>query len=135
MPRSYDRWSDERLLGELARALRAGERVPPETVAAGRAVFAWRAADAELAGGDPDGRIHHVAGLTIELEIAADTLVVRLTPAQPAEVEARGPRLASHPATPVEKGRFTIRPLPRFPFYLLCRTAGGRKVVTGWILG
>ncbi|MFI6388559.1 hypothetical protein ACIBHY_03985 [Nonomuraea sp. NPDC050547] len=135
MPRGYDRWSDERLLEALARALRAGERVPPEAVAAGKAVFSWRVADAELAGGDLDRRIYHAAGLTIEVEIAADTLVVRLTPAQPAEVEARGPCPPSHPATPGEPGRFTIRPLPGFPFYLLCRTAGGRKIVTGWILG
>ncbi|MFI9551878.1 hypothetical protein [Nonomuraea endophytica] len=134
MPQAYDRWSDERLLAELARALRAGKRVPPEAVAAGKAVFAWRAPDAELAAGDLDTMIYHAAGLTIEVEIAADALMVRLTPAQPAEVEARGPILPPRPATPGETGRFTIRPLPRFPFYLLCRTAGGRKIVTGWIL-
>lgn len=49
--------SDEQLVADLAEALRTEREVPDRLIEIGRAAFAWRHVDAELAAltDDPDG--------------------------------------------------------------------------------
>src|SRR5690348_1577792 len=95
---------DERLLTELGTALRAGTEVPERFVEAGKAAFAWRTVDAELASLTYDSATEGVAGvrgepadlraltfaargLTIELEVTEDSLIGQVVPPQPGSVE------------------------------------------------
>ena len=126
-----------------------GRRSRREFVEAGRNAFAWHNIDAELAqltydsdrdadrerGGGPSGReaasiralTFTSAHLTIELEVAPDSLLGQIVPAQARD--ARGPdhgrREASSPAD--EIGCFAVSPIPASPFRLRCRTDDGRR--------
>ena len=154
-----DRWDDEELLAALGQALAARRAVPPEFVTAAKNAFAWHNIDAELAQltydsvHGPEVAAHTraesasiraltftSARLVIELEVTEDTLIGQVVPAQAAtiEVQAHADEVQAH--ADVERqidadeiGCFTIQPIPRGPFRLRCRAAGGINVLTGWI--
>lgn len=145
---------DEQLLAELAEALRTAREVPAGFVEAGKAAFAWRDVDAELAAlshdssvAEPDGTA--MAGtraesaqlraltfvsseLTIELEVTTDALVGQVIPPRSGEIELEGPHGRSGAVTVDEVGWFAIRPIPTGPVRLHLRTDDGRSVRTEW---
>ena len=155
-----DQWwsSDDRLLEVLKDALSTEHAVPPEFIAAGKAAYAWRTIDAELAALTYDSANDLVsatraesatlraltfasAGLTIELEVTPDALIGQISPVQAgritAYVGATEPGAAEIGSTEAgsavidELGFFIIRPVPADTFRLLCQTASGTTVVTG----
>lgn len=155
-----DWWrDDDRLLDALAGALRVADSVPRGVVESGKATYAWRDIDAELAAltydssrDQPERSQRSTAGaesaallaltftaseLTIELEIYGNALLGQLVPPQPGEAElhvARGGADATVSVTTIDDvGYFLIRPIPAAPFRLHCRTASGRAVLTNWI--
>lgn len=148
-------WSDdEQLLGVLKEALDAEPAVPREVIEAGKAAWAWRTIDAELAAltydsaADPDllgagtraepaslrALTFTRADLTIELEVTGDGLVGQITPARAGEsVVVRIGTAGAAFARTDELGFFAIRRVPTQPFRLLIRTATGAAVLTGWV--
>jgi hypothetical protein len=153
---------DEELLAELGRVLRTAQEVPPRFVAAGKASWAWRTIDAELAelAYDSDRDVPaaaastraeqaflraliFVAGdLSIELEVAPDAVLGQLLPAQAATLLFQQPghdrdgRLVDvdRIEVPVDPvGWFRLSPLPVDRFRLTFTTLFGRTIVTGWI--
>jgi hypothetical protein len=140
---------DEQLLAELAEAVRAAGDVPAGFIAAGKAAFAWRNVDAELATltdastaglvgtrAEPASlrSLSFVAReLSIEVEVTADALLGQIVPAQPGEVRLHQ-RDGSTRTVPVDDvGWFVVRPVPEAMFRLLVRTAGGSAVITEWV--
>ena len=153
-------WDDEEVLAALQQALRAERAVPPEFIEAGKNAFAWHNIDAELAQLTYDSTLDSAlelslraeaasiraltftsAHLTIELEVAQDSLLGQIIPAQPAtiKIQPRGgrrdgahhrrDRLLLDPAHP-------LRPVPHAlpyrraawtpsPDGSRCRTGGG----------
>jgi hypothetical protein len=155
-------WTDDdRLLAALDDALGTAHAVPPEFVEAGKAAYAWRTIDAELAALTYDSATDAElvtatraepatlraltfasAGLTIDLEVTPDEILGQFSPEQPGQVTAYAGTLAAddEPGTTDvgtaavdELGFFIIRPLPVEPFRLLCRTTSGLTVLTGWV--
>jgi hypothetical protein len=150
-----DRWwvDDDRLLAVLKEALGAAHAVPREFVEAGKAAYAWRTIDAELAAltydsagdaGVPSAATRAdpaalraltfaSAHLTIELEITPDAVLGQLTPAQAGSVSAHvgAGEVASAPID--ELGFFIVSPVPTQSFRLLCQTTSGDSSLTGWI--
>ena len=143
--------TDDELLEALRRAVGAREAVPPEFVAAARDAFAWHNIDAELARLTYDSRdaeqvlatrteaasiraLTFTSGrLTIELEVAQDSLVGQIVPAQRAEICVL-PRAGSEiVVTADEIGCFSVEPIPLGQFRLRCRTSAGVETMTGWI--
>lgn len=144
-------YEDERLLAELGDAVRAAAQVPERFVAAGKAAFAWRTVDAELAelGYDsatttetaPVGvRAEQAAlralsfvarELTIEVEVTADALLGQVVPPTPGEVQLQGAGGVAGTAQVDEVGWFSL-PVPSGMFRLQVRTTDGRSVVTQW---
>lgn len=144
--------ADDELLVALRQALRARDGVPAEFVAAGKSAFAWHNIDAELAQLTYDSTrdacstvgirsdsasiralTFTAARLTIEMEVADESLVGQIVPGEAAVLSVQ-PRVG----TPVdvvadEIGRFSIHPIPSVPFRLQCRTASGTDTITGWI--
>lgn len=144
--------ADDELLAALRQALRARDGVPAEFVAAGKSAFAWHNIDAELAQLTYDSTrdacstvgirsdsasiralTFTAARLTIEMEVADESLVGQIVPGEAAVLSVQ-PRVG----TPVdvvadEIGRFSIHPIPSVPFRLQCRTASGTDTITGWI--
>lgn len=144
--------ADDELLAALRQALRARDGVPAEFVAAGKSAFAWHNIDAELAQLTYDSTrdacrtvgirsdsasiralTFTSARLTIEMEVADESLVGQIVPGEAAVLSVQ-PRVG----TPVdvvadEIGRFSIHPIPSVPFRLQCRTASGTDTITGWI--
>lgn len=142
---------DERLLAELGDAVRARAEVPDRFVAAGKAAFAWRTVDAELAALSYDSATSPAGAgtraeaaslramtfvastLTIELEITGDALLGQIVPPRPGEVSVQT-RHGTQAAVPVDEvGWFAVRPVPDRMFRLRLRTADGATVVTEWI--
>jgi hypothetical protein len=142
---------DELLFAALRRAIRARQAVPPEFVAAAKNAFAWHDIDAELAQltydssrgpAIPATRAEAASiraltftspRLTIELEVAEDSLLGQIVPAQPATIEMQN-GAGTRTAIPSDEiGCFSVRPIPREPFRLRCQTAGNVDVLTGWI--
>jgi hypothetical protein len=147
-----DGWDDEELLAALRHALTARRAVPPEFVTAAKNAFAWHNIDAELAqltydsvrGPEPAARTRAEsasiraltftsARLVIELEVIEDTLVGQVVPAQTATIEVQANAEAESQFDTDEIGCFTIDPIPRGPFRLRCRAAGGINVLTSLI--
>jgi len=157
-------WADDdtELLAALDDALRTARAVPHEFIDAGKAAYAWRTIDAELAelGDDTelatlsyDSAIHREStrtairaeaaplraltfasnDLAIELEITTDELHGQLVPPQAGSVEVRLATGQVLPAAVDEIGWFVVRPVPPGSFRLLCHTSGGSSVLTGWI--
>jgi len=151
-----DDWmtDDDRLLAVLADALDDARAVPPGFVEAGKAAYAWRTIDAELAALTYDSAVDDLAGvlradsatlraltfaaaeLTIELELTAEALLGQISPVEAGDATAySGPVTdeVNEIGTAVidELGFFVLRPVPGEPFRLLCRTASGTTVLTG----
>jgi hypothetical protein len=145
-------WDDEALLAALRQALRARQAVPAEFVEAGQNAFAWHNIDAELAqltydsSRDADlassmrteaasirALTFTSAHLTIELEVAPDSLLGQIVPTQTATIEVQSRTSPETAVSADEIGCFVIRPIPSVPFRLQCRTGTGIDVLTGWI--
>jgi hypothetical protein len=143
--------TDDELLEALGRAVTAREAVPADFVAAAKQAFAWHNIDAELAQLTYDSReadhalatrteaasiraLTFTSGrLTIELEVAQDSLVGQVVPAQPAVISVL-PRMGSEIViTADEIGCFSVEPIPAGPFRLRCQTSAGVETMTGWI--
>jgi hypothetical protein len=143
---------DERLLAALGEAVRARREVPARFVQTGKAAFAWRDVDGELAALAHDSATSElVAGtraeqaelraltfvasrLTIEIEVAPDALLGQLVPPQPGEVELHRRDGVATSARADDVGWFAIRPLPGGLFRLRVRPDGGSTVVTEWTM-
>jgi limonene-1,2-epoxide hydrolase len=144
---------DEQFLTDLADAVRAAAEVPARFVETGKAAFAWRDIDAELAeltydsATQPSGALagaradpaamHAVTflagGLTIEVEVTAEALQGQLVPPESGQIELQ--RRDGPPGTaPVDTaGWFIFTPPPAPPYRLHLRTADGRRILTEWI--
>jgi hypothetical protein len=147
-------WSDDdRFTAELGAALRDAE-APESFLRAGRAAFAWRTVDAELAElrldsslaepepaglrGEPDApgpRALSFAAreLSIEVEIHPDAVRGQIVPGQPGTMLVRGEDGPGGEVPVDEVGWFVIRPVPSGRFRLHVRTATGAAVLTEWI--
>ena len=146
-----DGWDDEELLAALGEAVKARQAVPEWFVETGKNAYAWHNIDAELAqltyDSDSDRGVAAAvraeaasiraltftsARLSIELEVASDSLVGQIIPplAGTLEVHTTGGVTSS----PVDEiGCFAVIPIPASPFRLRCRTEDGTDVLTGWI--
>lgn len=141
---------DDRLLAELGEAHRLAAAVPAGVIAAGRAAFAWRTVDAELAALTYDSVGAGLVGtraelatlraltyatreLTIELELTSEGLLGQLIPAQPGQVQLHGQDGSVRTADIDELGWFAIRPAPSGMCRLRLRTAD-TTVLTEWAM-
>lgn len=150
---SSDWTDDERLLADLGRALRAEREVPNGLVEVGRAAFAWRDADAELAALTFDSTAVPTEGaavraepaalraltfatatLSIELEVTPDALVGQLVPAQPGEIDVLIRDGTTTTVSADAVGWFTISPRPARLFRLHVRPTHGAAVITEWTI-
>ncbi|HUD78662.1 MAG TPA: hypothetical protein VMR00_12485 [Streptosporangiaceae bacterium] len=144
--------NDDELLAALREALDARQAVPPEFIDAGKNAFAWHNIDAELASLTYDSTrdadlapatraeaasiralTFTSAQLTIELEVARDSLVGQIVPAQPAVVTLLPRTGGEFRVDADEIGCFSIEPVPLGQFRLRCQSAGGIEVLTGWV--
>jgi len=145
-------WDDETLLAALRQALHARQAVAPAFVEAGKNAFAWHNIDAELAQLTYDSTLDSAlelslraeaasiraltftsAHLTIELEVAQDSLLGQIIPAQPATIRIQPRGDAETALTTDEIGCFSIEPIPSGQFRMHCHTAAGVEALTGWI--
>lgn len=142
--------SDEQLLAELREALNTVAQVPAEFVVAGKAAFAWRTVDAELAAlAQEAGDVDSLAGvraeraavralsflasdISIELEVTPDALLGQLVPARSGTIEVQTQEGGRQAVTVDESGWFSIRPLPSAMFRLHLQTAND-NVITEWV--
>jgi len=148
----YSEAEDDELTAELGTAMRAAAEVPAGFVAAGKAAFAWRNVDAELAALSYDSATEPaLAGtraeratlraltfvasrLTIELEATESGLVGQVVPQQPGEVELQQPGGGRRTVTVDELGWFAFRaPAPHGMCRMRVRTADGTAVLTEWM--
>jgi hypothetical protein len=140
---------DDTFLEKIRQAL---EPVPESFLTAGKAAFAWRNIDAELAALTYDSAQDALAGagtraepaslrsltfdatdLTIELEIIDNVLHGQLVPAHAGTVEVRYPNGEVLSVEVNDIGYFTVSPLPAGRFRLYCAPAEGEAVLTDWI--
>jgi hypothetical protein len=145
-------WDDDELLMALRQAIRSRDAVPADFVAAAKGAFAWRNIDAELAEltydsltSVEDALIMRAEPasiraltftsprLTIELEVAGDSLLGQIVPGQPAAITVERKSGASTVIDADNIGRFSMQPMPTGLFRLRCRTATGIETLTGWI--
>jgi len=145
-------WDDEEVLAALEQALRAQRAVPPEFIEAGQNAFAWRNIDAELAQLTYDSTLDSApelslraegasiraltftsAHLTIELEVAQDSLLGQIIPAQPATIKIQPREDVERALDTDEIGCFSIHPIPVGQFRMHCHAASGVDALTGWI--
>jgi hypothetical protein len=145
---------DDQLLAALGEALRSERNVPAEFIAMGKAAFAWRGINAELATLTYDsffeGTEAELAGvrsepaslryltftageLTLEIEVTDDALLGQLVPPSPGRVDARTEDGSVVTAVIDQAGGFTIRPVPRGSFRLYCHAANGANALTNWL--
>src|SRR5436189_4056853 len=73
------------------------------------------------------------AHLTIELEVAQDSLLGQIIPAQAATIRIQPRGDAETALTTDEIGCFSIEPIPSGQFRMHCHTAAGVDALTGWI--
>jgi hypothetical protein len=145
---------DDALLAELAEAEWAARQVPNRILTAGRAAFAWRTVDAELAqltsdsatgpelagagSGTRAGSGTHrrlsfeTDALTVEVEVAPEGLHGQVVPPQPGTVELQQQDGAASTAAVDDVGWFTFAIAPVHLFRLRLRTRDGGQVVTEW---
>jgi hypothetical protein len=146
-----DVWDDEELLAALGEAVKARQAVPEWFVETGKNAYAWHNIDAELAqltyDSDSDRGVAAAvraeaasiralmftsAGLSIALEVASDSLMGQIIPAQAGTLEVH--TTGGVTSSPVDEiGCFSVAPIPASPFRLRCRTEDGTDVLTGWI--
>lgn len=149
-------WKDDaQLLAALGEALRSERSVPAEFIAMGKAAFAWRGIDAELATLTYDsafeGAEAELAGvrsepaslryltftsgeLTLEIELTDDALLGQLVPPGLGRMEVRTADGTVVTAVIDQGGGFTIRPVPRGSFRLYCHAASRTSVLTNWLM-
>ena len=148
-----DGWDDEELLAALGEAVRARQAVPEWFVETGKNAYAWHDIDAELARLTYDSSVDAdrslvaavrsesasiraltftSARLSIELEVASDSLLGQIVPPRPGTLEVH--TTAGVTSSPVDEiGCFAVAPIPSSPFRLRCRSEDGADVLTGWI--
>jgi hypothetical protein len=148
-----DGWDDEELLAALGEAVKARQAVPEWFVETGKNAYAWHNIDAELAqltyDSDSDADRGAAAAvrsesasiraltftsarLSIELEVASDSLVGQIIPPQAGTLEVH--TTGGVTSSPVDEiGSFAVTPIPASPFRLRCRTEAGTDVLTRWI--
>jgi hypothetical protein len=143
---------DEELLAALREALGTQGDIPAEFVEAGKRAFAWRNIDAELAdlthdsltsAGDALSLRAETASirtltftgphLTIELEVAGDSVLGQVVPGQPAAITVQPASGVVVTLDADDIGRFSVQPIPAGLFRLFCRTAGGIETLTSWV--
>ncbi|WBQ08233.1 hypothetical protein [Kribbella sp. CA-293567] len=143
---------DEELLEVLRDAMSTAREMPAGLVAAGRAAYAWRTIDAELAALTYDSAweteelaltraesaelrtlTFSTEGLSIELELTPHEVLGQLSPPQPGTVRLSSDSDALGTLPIDDLGFFIVRPVPRHPFRVICETAAGFTVLTGWI--
>lgn len=143
---------DDRLVNELRELLGRVERPPERVVEAGKAAYAWRTVDAELAALTGDSLLDQPVGvrgapgprllafeagdLQIEVEVSAAGMERRLhgqlLPGQPARIELRQEG-ATRTAEADDLGRFAVRGLLARPLSLRCWIPGRGLVHTEWV--
>ena len=143
-------WSnDDELIAMLDEAVREADAVPEGFVEAGKAAYAWRGIDAELAAliydsqREPELTRTDTAALraltfasrrlTIELEILDGCLIGQVVPPCSGEVELQTRDGDSETVVADELGCFTIRRQPEGPFRLRCRAGDSVDILTSWI--
>jgi len=143
-------WNDdEKLIEALRDALTSAGEVPEAFVEAGKAAFAWRTIDAELAALTYDSALEPMAirsesailrsltfasdGWTIEVELTPDVVLGQLDPPEAGTVSARGEGGKLATAEIDDLGFFGLRPVPDAPYRLVCTTTSGTTIMTGWI--
>ena len=142
---------DEQLLAELSAALASTTGVPRQVLDIGRAAYAWRTIDDELAqltyDSDLDDELlaHTRSSVTtrtlvfdspelaIEIELVGSVLVGQLVPPQPGTVEVVSLSGTNPDTTADDIGRFVLPDMPRGPVRLRCRKSDGSHVVTDWL--
>jgi hypothetical protein len=144
---------DDELLALLHEALAEQREVPARFVEAGKATFAWRSIDAELAAlaydsvSDPDAlagatRADHAAireltfafrDATVHVQIGRGGLHGQVVPPRPGEVEVQVEGRAPRTAPVDAQGWFSFAPMPTGPFRLLWRITGGGTAMTDWL--
>jgi len=148
-----DGWDDEQLLAALGEAVKERQAVPSWFVEMGKNAYAWHNIDAELAQLTYDSRDERrelaavrsetasvrsltftSAHLTVELEVAGNSLLGQLIPPRDGTLEVHTKAGVITTTEVDEIGCFAVDPLPATPFRLRCRTAEGTDVLTGWIL-
>jgi hypothetical protein len=144
--------NDDELFEALRDALATSDEVPRAFVEAGKAAFVWQTIDAELAALTYDSDWDTLAlapvrsesatlrsltfasdGWTIEIELTPDGVLGQLDPPEAGTVSARddGGEVAS--AAIDDLGFFALRPVPTFPYRLVCSVESGITILTGWI--
>jgi hypothetical protein len=153
MPELSD--DDVRLLTRIRNVYAEIDPVPSHVLEAGKAAFAWRLIDSELAELVEDTELTPVTGvrggsaprlvtfeaeaLTVEVEVAETgdrrRLTGQLVPPSAGEIEIRNAARAQIVAAD-ELGRFSASDVPAGPVSLVCRLTGApdRSVVTSWIV-
>lgn len=146
-------WNDdEKLIEALREAMASAEDVPAAFVEAGKAAFAWRTIDAELAALTYDSALDPLDapairsesailrsltfasdGWTVELELTPDAVLGQLDPPDVGAVTARGDGGKLATAEIDELGFFVLGPPPTVPYRLVCQTQSGTTILTGWI--
>jgi hypothetical protein len=138
----------------LGGAVKARQAVPEWFVETGKNVYAWHNIDAELAqltydsDSDADRGVAAAvrseaasiraltftsARLSIQLEVASDSLLGQIIPPRGGTLEIRTTDGVT--SSPVDEiGCFAVAPIPASPFRLRCRTEDGADVLTGWII-
>ena len=142
---------DEQLQAALGEAMKARAAVPAWFIEMGKNAYAWHNIDAELAQLTYDSRTDAdamaaarsetatiraltftSAHLSIELEVAGDSLLGQVVPPQAGTLETHT-RVGTTTSPVDEAGFFDLEPTPPSPFLLRFRTADGASVMTGWI--
>jgi len=143
---------DDRLLRELGTAVRDAGQVPESFLAAGRAAFAWRNVDLELAEltelteltapapvavrAEPAPLLSFTFAardLTIEVEASGEALMGQVVPARPGRIELRPAHGPTRDEPVDEVGWFAFRPPPSGMFRLYLHTTDGRQILTEWV--
>jgi hypothetical protein len=143
-----DQWwqDDDRLLAELDEAMTAARRVPERFVEAGKAAFAWRSVDLELAvlsydstSAQAAGRLASTRGehaalraltfsgsrLSIDVEVSDDAVRGQIRPPEAGEIQVRDDQDTIRTVQVDDDGWFVIAPPPVGPFTLAIHTASG----------
>ncbi|GAA1570865.1 hypothetical protein GCM10009789_25470 [Kribbella sancticallisti] len=146
-------WTDDdRLLEVLRDALTTARAVPAGFVETGKAAYAWRTIDAELAALTYDSewdtaelaltRAENATlrtltfssdVLTIELELTPHEVLGQISPPQGGTVRLSTDAEDAGTAEIDDLGFFVVRPAPAHPFRLVLQLAAGVAVLTGWI--
>ncbi|MEV4512293.1 hypothetical protein AB0K00_25425 [Dactylosporangium sp. NPDC049525] len=131
-------WDDAHLVTRLAEAVQESYAVPQSVIESGRAMFAWRNIDADLAALEYDSLTDSAArsradmaalrSLTysteyasIELTFMSGVVFGQILPQCPAQIDVRTASGIDTRVTADHLGVFTIEPPPAGPFFLHCQ--------------